>query len=159
MPLLRRYRGMPPRAKEEDAMQIPARRWLQKLEGCISDEGVGRLGESKERRRVGREGIVEEKRGGGMGGVRDGPAKKLGHELRGAAGPTRRATDTSSQTTTWTSAAGGSGRSLGQRGEPTPPGSMVVSGTGAISGRRVEEQKRWRVAQGFFGRSQRRRQA
>ena len=54
--------------------------------------------------------------------------------------------------TTSRAAAGGSGWVLGQGGGPTPPGSVVVSDTGAISGRRVEEQKRWRVAQGLMGR-------
>ena len=57
------------------------------------------------------------------------------------------ATDTSSEATTSMAAAGGSSWALGQRGESTPPGSVVVSGTGAVSGRRVEEQKRWQVAQ------------
>ena len=52
-------------------------------------------------------------------------------------GANRATIDTSSEATTLRAAAGDSGWALRQRGAPTPPGSMVVSDTGVISGRRV----------------------
>ena len=62
----------------------------------------------------------ERGRGEGAGGE-NGPGKKWRHGLRGSAGPTERAIDTSSEATTSKAAAGGSGWALGQKGEPTPP--------------------------------------
>ena len=54
---------MPPRAKEEDAMQIPARRWLRNLESCVPAEGGGLVGKAKEGGSGGRDGVGAEKGG------------------------------------------------------------------------------------------------
>ena len=62
-------------------MQIPARRWLPNLEGCVSVEGGGRVGNVKEGGRGGREGVGEEKGGGGRGVVE----RRTGEEMRARA--------------------------------------------------------------------------